>query len=108
MSVLKKLFNNKVNQNSPIFKEDLVLTIKRGKDGEEKIVFLPEDCKKIQEANGTVDMWKLDTLLAAGINPASMHVHTGLNTRLEGVGIVDEFSALAEEVLSADLENNKE
>lgn len=107
MSTLKNNFNYKLNGSSPVHVlEDLALRIKKDKDGNSIPVFEPIDYKKIAEDNGTVDMWQLDNLLAAGINP-DFPVHTGYNTRLEGIGELGSITEGIDEWLASQ-KNNEE
>lgn len=91
MSVLSHLYDKGVNCYSPVM-EETQMVIKCDKKGNEIIVWEPVDCSKIIASNGTADMWSLNSLLAAGINP-NFGVKTGYNTRLEGVDAIDEIVA---------------
>lgn len=106
MSTLKNNFNYKLNGSSPVHTpEDLALVIKKDKNGNSIKIFEPIDYKKIVEDNGTVDMWSLDSLLAAGINP-DFPIHTGYNTRLEGISDLDSITDSVDEFLAS--QNNNE
>lgn len=98
MSVLNKYFDKSVNQCSPVA-EDFNRVVNYDENGNEFITYQKVDYKKIQESNGTVDMWSLNSLLSAGINP-NFPIHTGLNTRLEGVSIVNDMVATADAILA--------
>lgn len=92
MSVLKSYFNFSVNQNSPVF-DDYLLVEKVDKDG--GIVMVPEkvDYPEIQKSHGSVEDWSLSNLLKAGINPGSFSIHTGYNTKLDGVSAINDVAA---------------
>lgn len=92
MSVLKSYFNHSVNQNAQV--SDVYLLVdKVDKDGNTILVPQKIDYAEIQKSHGTVDMWSIDALMKAGINPA-FNIHTGNVTRLEG--IYDVNSVLSE------------
>lgn len=105
MSVLKKYFDKKINQSSPV-QVDYNRVCKYDEDGKEFIVFEKVDYPKIQKSNGKVKDWTLDALLAAGINP-NFPLHTGYNTRIEGVDVIKQAEATADAIF-ADLEKNNE
>jgi len=71
------------SQYSPLV-DDFERIVKYGKDGSEIIEWKKVDYSKIIKENGTVEQWSLNNLLAAGISPNSMTVHTGYNSRLSG------------------------
>lgn len=58
----------------------------------EFITFEQVDYPKIQSKHGKWNDWSLTSLLKAGIDPA-FAIHTGMNTRLEGVGVIEGISA---------------
>lgn len=98
MSFLKKAFNYELNQNARNFMTDKILKVKKSKDGEDVLVFEPVDYPAIVAANGSVDDWKLENLLKAGISPQSVgSPHTGYNSRLEGI---DDVHLIENEVAS--------
>lgn len=101
MSALTKLFNYKINQYATPDIPDLTMTVKKNKNGEDIITWEPTDFKKIVADNGTVDMWSLNALIAAGINP-DIPIHTGYNTRLEGAGELGIIDEEVEKLLTAD------
>lgn len=98
MSVLKKYFDKKIHQSSPV-QVDYDRVCNYDEDGKEFIVFEKVDYPKIQKANGRVKDWTLDALLAAGINP-NFPIHTGYNTRIEGVDVINQASAVADEIFA--------
>lgn len=87
ISVIKKYFNPKVNQASPVIGE-FGRVVETDEHGAEYISYQPVDCQKIIKSNGSVKEWKLDALLKAGISPEAMSVRTGNVTRLEGVDTI--------------------
>lgn len=101
-SALKHLFNADCEQRSPV-KDDFNRKVKFDEDGNEFIVFEKVDYPTFQKSLGSVRDWQLDALLAAGINP-NFPVHTGNNTRLEGLNSIEQFEAAADALL-ADIEN---
>ena len=101
MSVLKMYFNPKVNQCSPVI-GDVQRVVSHLDDGTEVITFVPVDYPAIQRSLGSVDDWSLSALLKAGIDP-NFPIHTGNNTRLEGIDVLSQFEAEADAILN---ENN--
>lgn len=99
MSVLKKYFRKDTSWCSPV-RDDLVRIVNYDKDGNEKITYEKFDYEAHQKKQGTVDMWSLDSLLKAGINP-DFPIHTGLNTRLEGLSTIADAEAIADSLISA-------
>lgn len=104
MSVLKAYFDKSVNQASPIQK-DFDRVVNYDIDGNEFISYQEVDYPKLAVARGTVDMWSLGSLLKAGISP-DMPIHTGFNTRLEGVNVLQDMSSVVDGFLLDD-ETNK-
>lgn len=98
MSVLKKYFDKGVNQSSPIQK-DYDRKVDHDENGNEFITWVEVDYQKIQDANGNITDWSLNNLLSAGINP-NFPISTGLNTRLEGIGVVDNAAAYVEQIFA--------
>lgn len=105
MDVLFKNFSYDIDQHSPVL-EDVSRIVQYDEDGNELVSYLPIDYPKIQASFGSVLDWSLDALLKAGINP-NFPIHTGLNTRLEGVDVVAQYAAFAEDVLNSENESNK-
>ena len=105
MSALKKYFDKSVNQSSPIQK-DLARKVNYDEKGEEYITWEEVDYPSIIKEHGDVSFWSLDALLKAGINP-NFPIRTGLNTRLEGVDVVNNAVAELDAILAED-NNNKE
>lgn len=105
MSILKKYFDKSVNLSSPVQK-DYNRVVNYDENGNEFITYEEVDYPAIQKSNGTVDMWELNSLLSAGINP-NFPIHTGSNTRLEGVGVVKQAEAIADSILAESVENNE-
>lgn len=98
MSVLKALFNPKVNQQSPV-QEDYSRKVDYDEEGNEYITYVKVDYPKIQQSLGSVKDWSLDALLKAGIDPA-FPIHTGNPTRLEGLNELDRFAQFADELIA--------
>lgn len=98
MNVLRKLFDPSVNQASP-YVEDVQRVVLRDENGNEKVTFKSVDYPKLQKSNGKVQAWSLNALLKAGINP-DFPIHTGNNTRLEGVNVVNSALETADSLLS--------
>lgn len=105
MSVLKAYFNENVNQCSPS-RGDLQRVVKYDEDGNEYIVYEEVDYPTLVASRGKVSDWSLNALLSAGIDPR-FGIHTGLNTRLEGVDIVNQMSEQVDAIF-AELEKEKE
>lgn len=98
MSVLSAYFDSSLNQSSPLQK-DFNRVVNYDENGNEYISWEEVDYPSIQNSNGVVSDWSLNSLLAAGINP-NFPIRTGLNTRLEGIGVVNEAASIADEILS--------
>lgn len=104
MSVLSKYFSKDVDVKSPIQK-DYNRVVNYDSDGNEYIIWEEVDYPSIQAANGSISNWSLNALLAAGINP-DFPIHTGNPTRLDGVGVVNDAAAIADEILSENSKND--
>lgn len=102
MSVISAYFDANVNQCSPLT-EDLQRVVKYDEDGNEYVTYEPIDYAALQKSLGLVTNWSLDSLLKAGIDP-SFPIHTGYNTRLEGIGDIEAMATAADAILS---ENNE-
>lgn len=104
--MIKKYFSKDVDQCSPV-QVDYERVVNYDADGNEIITWEEVDYPAIQAANGAIQDWSLNALLAAGINP-NFPIHTGNNTRLEGIDVVNQATAIADEILAEDTNNNKE
>lgn len=98
MSVLKKYFDKNLNQSSPV-QVDYERVVKHDEDGNEFITYVPVDYKKIVASHGKVSDWSLENLLKAGINP-DFPIHTGINTRLDGIDQIRDAEAWVDALLS--------
>lgn len=98
MSQLKVAFDYSCNQFSPV-KGDVQRTVSIDENGKEYVEFLPVDYPAIIKSNGKVTDWQLSKMLAAGISPA-IPIHTGLGTRIEGVDVINQAVAAADEIIS--------
>ena len=83
MSVLKNGYDINVEQNHKD-KKDYTLTEVTNKEGGTELVEKVIDYKKIQETNGTVEMWDTQKLKEAGIRLESMTPKNSNGTRIEG------------------------
>ena len=83
MSVLKNGYNYKVEQSRKEEK-DYLLTEVTNKEGGTELIEKVIDYKKIQETNGTVEMWETQKLREAGIKLETLTPKTNTGTRLEG------------------------
>lgn len=99
MSVLKSNFVKK-SYNSPLA-DDVTRKVLFDEDGNEKVVFEKVDYKQLAKNREGVEVWSLSSLLKAGINP-DFNIHTGLNTRLEGVGVISDAAATLEKLVAED------
>lgn len=75
-------------------------------DGNEFITYVEVDYPTLQQSLGSVEHWKLSALLSAGVNP-NFSIHTGLNTRLEGLGVIENAAAMAEKIIAETDSNNE-
>lgn len=98
MSVLRIYVNRKHDSCSPI-QEDLERVVKYDEKGNEIISYLPVDYPALVKSNGIAEMWSLNNLLKAGVNP-DFPVRTGLNSRIEGVNEIEKAAAAADAILS--------
>lgn len=101
--MIHKYFNKDIDQCSPV-QVDYERVVNYDADGNEIITWEEVDYPAIQATNGVVQDWSLNALLSAGINP-NFPIHTGNNTRLEGIDVVNQAAAMADSILA---ENNKE
>lgn len=104
MSVLSAYFDSSLNQASPVQK-DFNRVVNYDENGNEYITWEEVDYPSIQAANGLVSDWSLDSLLKAGIDPG-FPIHTGSPTRLEGIGVINNAAAIADEILSESPKND--
>lgn len=89
---LKQHYNYAINACSPIV-EDLTMVVKQTEDGD-VFTYVPTDAKQIVASHGTFSDWQLNTLLKAGISPQSVGTpRTGLNSRIEGIDVVNQAAA---------------
>ena len=103
MGIWKLLYDKNVNCYSPLV-DDYEPVVKCDKNGNEMIAYQLVDYSKVLQSNGTVDMWSLKSLLASGINP-NFSVHTGYNTRLDGVNDINEVVSMIDQIdLNKDIE----
>lgn len=98
MSVLSAHFDKSVNQCSPV-QPDFNRVVNYDKNGNEIITYEEVDYPSIQDSLGTVHEWSLNALLRAGINP-NFPIHTGNSTRLDGIDVVNQASAIADSILA--------
>lgn len=82
---------------SPV-QDDYNRVVNYDEDGNEYITYEKVDYPTLQESLGSWMDWSLTNLLKAGIDPA-FPIHTGLNTRLEGVDFVQEADKWVDELL---------
>lgn len=106
IGVQKALFCPEIDQNSPVF-GDTIRVVERDEDGREINTYPPVDYEKIRKENGKVDMWTLENLLKAGINP-SFPVKTGYNSRVEGIDALGSFESQANEIFPENTEPSKD
>lgn len=105
-SVLEKYFNSSVSHTSPVI-DEVERKVDYDEKGNEIVSFVPVDTKKIIASNGKVDVWKLDNLIKAGINPQSMSIHTGLVSRVEGASVVNDFEKVVDAFVNNKIEDTK-
>lgn len=89
---------SKSNCASPL-RKDFQRKVNYDAEGKEFITYPEVDYRELQKANGSFLDWSLDSLLKAGVNP-DFPIHTGLNTRLEGLSVVEDASKIADEIFS--------
>lgn len=106
MKVLEKHYDKVHCHGTPI-QEDFQRVVKHDEDGNEFIVYEKVDYKKILESNGRVSDWSLSNLLKAGINP-DFPIHTGFNSRLEGIDVLNDAISDIYEVIDSETNNEKE
>lgn len=94
--MIKKYVSSKVDQRSPV-QPDFKRVVNIDDEGNEFITYEEIDYPKYQKSLGSVADWSLESLLKAGIDPG-FPIHTGYNTRLEGVddvnSMIDEIDAM--------------
>lgn len=100
MSVLSTYFDKSVNQCSPV-QVDTARVLKYDENGREVVTRKEIDYPSIQASHGSEKDWSLANLLKAGINP-NFSIHTGNNTRLEGLAAIDFFAAQADSIIESE------
>lgn len=105
MSVLKAYFDSSINQCSRVI-DDFQRIVDIDDSGSELVRYEKFDYPKFQSSLGTVDMWSLDALVKAGIDP-SFSIHTGLSTRLEGIDTVNDAAAAFDKVFEEEKTKNE-
>lgn len=98
MDFLEKIFNYDIDQRSPIQK-DVWRKVDYDENGNEIISWPEVDYEKLLHSLGTIDDWKLENLLKAGISP-NFSIHTGYNTRLEGVSDINNIEKNLDEIFN--------
>lgn len=98
-NALSRNFNYDLDQRSPVV-VDYQRTEKVAEDGSTSVVFEKVDYPSIQASHGDARDWSLDSMFKAGVNPQSFAIHTGFNTRLEGVNILNEFASQIDAALA--------
>lgn len=106
IGVQKAMFCPEVDQNSPVF-GDVMRVVERDEDGREINTFLPVDYEKIRKDNGPVNMWSLENLLKAGVDP-SFPVKTGLNSRVEGISELNSMESQVNALFESESQTPKE
>ena len=86
---------------------DYKRVVSHDEDGNEYVTWEPIDYASYQKSLGFVGDWSLDSLLKAGINP-NFPIHTGSNTRLEGITELENIAAYADTILNENNELNNE
>lgn len=104
MNVLNAYFDKSIDQRSPV-QIDYNRVVKYDEKGNEVITYEEVDYPTFQKSLGKALNWNLNELLKAGINP-DFSIHTGFGTRLEGVGVVADFTSQADAILNENNENN--
>lgn len=99
MSVLSKNFDYKSNQCSPT-RVDYFPYKEVDEKGKEYTSYKEVDYSEVVKSHGTMEMWSLEALVKAGIDP-NFGIRTGFATGLEAesaiqsaIGVID--SAIAE------------
>lgn len=105
MSVLTCFFNREAAHSSPVV-PDFNRVVKYDDSGAEVVLYEKVDNSKIQMSNGISDDWSLSNLLKAGIDPV-FNIHTGNNTRLDGLSQLNDAIAFGNELLDKIDENSK-
>lgn len=101
MSVLSVLFDKSVNQFSPVV-DDFVRVSKKDTKGDEVVTYEKFDSAEYQKSISPVDNWGLNSLIAAGIDPA-FGIHTSGVSRLDGVAQVESAVQYADTLLAEDM-----
>lgn len=90
--VLEVLFDSSVPVYSPVV-GDLERVVSHDEEGREIVSFRPVDYAELNKMLGFVEVWSLEAMVKAGINPA-FPVHTSNSvSRLEGVGTLEGVAA---------------
>lgn len=107
MSVLKTHYDKSVDVCSPV-RGDLQRVVNYDEDGNELITWEPVDYKSIVAENGDVKNWSLNAMLKAGINPASLSIHTSAPSRIENESGVQQMLRDVVDFYAAEENNNVE
>lgn len=103
--MVTKYFDKSVPKSSPVQK-DYNRVVNYDENGNEFITFEEVDYPAIQQANGEAADWSLNALLAAGVNP-NFPIHTGNNTRLEGLNTLNQAIAIADSILAEETKSEE-
>ena len=103
---LKKYFDPKVNQLSPIC-DDYVRVVKHDEKEAEHVTYEKFDSASYQQSLGPVDNWSMTNLMKAGINP-DFPVKTGYVSRIEGTDTLLKANDYVETMMKENEETTKE
>lgn len=98
----KVVYDKNFNSCSRV-RPDYERVVNIDEDGIEHISFELVDYKKLQDSFGSYNLWSLESLKKAGINP-DFGIKTGFNTRLDGFDTMN--GAVA--AINAELDKNVE
>lgn len=102
----KDLESKVYTDESPI-QVDFNRVVNHDDDGNEFITYEEFDYPKYQQSLGKWNDWSLDSLLKAGIDPA-FPIHTGMNTRLEGVDVLNGIISDLDAALAPEMEKSND
>lgn len=69
-------------------------------NGDSKISWKEVNGDDLIRSHGTCNMWSLDNLMKAGIDPSSLKVRTGYNSRIEGFDDLNIVTAEVEKIIN--------
>ncbi len=106
---MKNVLISQVNPNVPICGPDMDCyepSVKVDENGVQNVVFKKVDHRERVKKNGKFNDWKLENLVAAGVDPR-FPIHTSPSNRLEGQEEADAVAKAISEIADEDIANHE-